>query len=80
MHSLPYRFLRRKLPSFKPTTTLGRLTAYVGAIWLVLHVIRLAIALLSKSEVLSGWAASFNYIFGFFLSLLLLRWRRVAVM
>src|SRR6185312_3488458 len=80
MHSLPYRFLRRKLPSFKPTTTLGRLTAYVGAIWLVLHVIRLAIALLSKSEVLSGWAASFNYIFGFFLSLLLLRWIRKALL
>ena len=60
---------------------LGRLTAYVGGIWLALHVVRWAIILFSRSsDALSGWASAFNYIFGIFLVLVLARWIRKAVL
>ncbi len=81
MTSLPYRFLRRKLPSWRPTTVLGKLTAYVGGLWLVLHVLRLVVVLLwPTSEALSGWSASFDYIFGIFAALVTLRWIRKALL
>ncbi len=60
---------------------LGKLTAYVGGLWLVLHVLRLVVILLSPtSEGLSGWASAFDYIFGIFATLLLLRWIRKALL
>src|SRR5438067_9369208 len=81
MPSLSYRFLRRKLLHWIPTTVLGKITAYVGAIWLGVHALRLTIILLSPSSIaLSGWASTFNYVFGLFLGILLLRWvRRVLL-
>src|SRR5438876_610830 len=81
MTALSYRYLRRKMPTWLPTTVLGKMTAYVGAIWLVLHIVRLVIVVLSpSSDALTSWASTFNYVLGGFLTLLLLRWvRRVLL-
>lgn len=78
---LPYRYLRRKLPALVPTSTLGKLAAYIGAIWLAVHVLRLLTVVISPgSDALSGWASAFNYIFAFFVALLVLRWFRRALL
>jgi sigma-B regulation protein RsbU (phosphoserine phosphatase) len=81
MTSVPYRYLRRKLPSWLPTTILGKITAYIGAIWLAVHVSRLAVLVLRpSSDAMSSWASAFNIIFGVFLTLVILRWfRRVLL-
>src|SRR5438132_1329606 len=81
MPSLSYRFLRRKVLHWIPTTVLGKITAYVGAIWLGVHALRLTIILLSPSSgALSSWATTFDYVFGLFLGILLLRWIRRALL
>ena len=81
MASLSYRYLRRKLPLWMPTSILGKVTAYVGAIWLLVHIARLATILFSRSsDAFSTWASAFNYVFGLFLTFMFLGWvRRVLL-
>src|SRR3954464_3530746 len=81
MPSSRYRLFPRKLPSMLPTTILGKITAYIGSIWFLVHVARLTAVLIKPSnDALSGWASALNFIFGLFLLFMLFRWvRRVLL-
>ncbi|MCU1285770.1 MAG: serine phosphatase [Acidobacteriales bacterium] len=78
MSTVSYRYMRRKVARFIPETMLGKLTWYVGFIWFGIYLVRWALFPVSQnaSHSLDGWAATFNFTFAVFLTIVTFRWVR----
>jgi sigma-B regulation protein RsbU (phosphoserine phosphatase) len=83
MSSFTYPRVRARVRSLIPTSIVGRLALYIGALRLGVFLITALLQLAGNTaavQSLEGWANGLSWIFGILLAILLLRWIRQRFM